>query len=318
MVVAHSTQFKRAFLGFSTLALFSLAPLSAEDNGAFIQGGFQYSNFSGMATTVVKPVKAIESSLYQKLKKEQQRGQGPPQTEEELHDLIQKIVQHSYPNGIPGSKSETTYNGNLYGADIQFGYKQFFGQSKHFGLRYYGIFSGQGGNYYNKNGKYSQPSANLFYGAGVDALYNFYESNDRTYGIFAGVMIGGSSWLMGKAKNKGKCVFKDKKGICESMNDSYSDLAKSNKSSTTKATFSSTYVQFIVNVGLRINFTKHQGFEFGVRIPTINDPYYKTTLTGAQLNVDQSGKITGRGKGSGMTLAFRRNVALYWNYVYNF
>ncbi len=57
-----------------------------------------------------------------------------------------------------------------------------------------------------------------------------------------------------------------------------------------------------------------------VRIPTINDPYYKTTLTGTQLNVDyQSGELTGgRGKGSGITLAFRRNVALYWNYVYNF
>ncbi|WP_324725855.1 outer membrane protein [Helicobacter felis] len=187
-------------------------------------------------------------------------------------------------------------------------------------MRYYGIFSGQGGSYYNKNGKYSQPSANLFYGAEVDVLYNFYESNDRTYGIFAGVMIGGSSWLMGEAKNKGKCVFKDKKGICGSMNDSYSDLAKSNKIPITKATFSPTYVQFIVNVGFRTNFTKHQGFEFGVRIPTINDPYYKTTLTGTQLNVDyQSGELTGgRGKGSGITLAFRRNVALYWNYVYNF
>ncbi len=55
MVVAHSTQLKRAFLGFSTLALFALAPLSAEDNGAFIQGGFQYSNFNSTTTSVVKP-----------------------------------------------------------------------------------------------------------------------------------------------------------------------------------------------------------------------------------------------------------------------
>ncbi|WP_104683305.1 outer membrane protein [Helicobacter felis] len=330
MVVAHSTQFKRAFLGFSTLALFALAPLSAEDNGAFIQGGFQYSNFNSTTTSVVKPtgeqdlVQAVAQLFTQQyMQALKARGVPEEQARQQLQvELlgVERSVKRAYPNGLPGSKSSTTYNGNLYGADIQIGYKQFFGQSKHFGLRYYGIFSGQGGSYYNKDGKYSQPSANLFYGAGVDALYNFYESNDRTYGIFAGVMIGGSSWLMGEAKNKGKCVFKDKKGICGSMNDSYSDLAKSNKIPITKATFSPTYVQFIVNVGFRTNFTKHQGFEFGVRIPTIDDPYYKTTLTGTQLNVDyQSGELTGgRGKGSGITLAFRRNVALYWNYVYNF
>ncbi len=267
MVVAHSTQFKRAFLGFSTLALFALAPLSAEDNGAFIQGGFQYSNFNSTTTSVVKPTgeqdlvqAAAQLFTQQYMQALKARGVPEEQARQQLQvELlgVERRVKRAYPNGLPGSKSETTYNGNLYGADIQFGYKQFFGQSKHFGLRYYGIFSGQGGSYYNKNGKYSQPSANLFYGAGVDALYNFYESNDRTYGIFAGVMIGGSSWLMGEAKNKGKCVFKDKKGICESMNDSYSDLAKSNKIPITKATFSPTYVQFIVNVGFRTNFTKH-------------------------------------------------------------
>ncbi|WP_233704802.1 hypothetical protein [Helicobacter felis] len=40
---------------------------------------------------------------------------------------VERRVKRAYPNGLPGSKSETTYNGNLYGADIQFGYKQFFG-----------------------------------------------------------------------------------------------------------------------------------------------------------------------------------------------
>nr|WP_205436273.1 outer membrane beta-barrel protein [Helicobacter suis] len=42
--------------------------------------------------------------------------------------------------------STTTYNGNLFGGDIQIGYKQFFGKTKRFGLRFYAFFSGQGGN----------------------------------------------------------------------------------------------------------------------------------------------------------------------------
>ncbi|WP_104689870.1 outer membrane protein [Helicobacter felis] len=314
-VIPSTSHLSQAFLT-SALTLFTLAPLSAEDSGPFIQGGFQYSNFSGMATTVVKPVsaqeliQAIEPSLYQKLKKEQQGGQGPPQTEEEVHDLIQKIVQHDYPNGIPSSKRETASNGNLYGVDIQFGYKQFFGQEKHFGLRYYGLFSGQGGNSYNKAGKYYQPSANLFYGVGADVLYNFYENNDRTYGIFAGVMFGGSSWLMGEGKTNGKCSYKNDKEDCISMNDSFENREKQvNQGDISKASFSPTYVQFVFNFGFRINFTKHQGFEFGTRIPTINDPYYKAT----QKRATETG-----GKGSETTITFRRNASLYWNYVYNF
>ncbi|WP_324761391.1 outer membrane protein [Helicobacter baculiformis] len=210
---------------------------------------------------------------------------------------------------------------------MQFGYKQFFGQKKHFGLRYYGIFSGQGGSYSSIYGSstygyasINQPSANLFYGVDIDALFNFYERNNRTFGVFAGVMIGGSSWLMGKSTTPNDCQWtiesnSSNQSTCTTMNDSYSyEAGQVNKpNSGGKATFSPTFVQFIFNVGLRTNFTKHQGFEFGVRIPTIDDPYYTITNTLGGGN----GWMMG-GLGSKETITFRRNVALYWNYVINF
>ncbi len=105
------------------------------------------------------------------------------------------------------------------------------------------------------------------------------------------------------------------------MNDFYRDLGEvinKEEGDTGKSTFSPTFVQFIINAGFRMNFTKHQGFELGVRIPTINDPYFKVTETKAVVKVDDKGNLTGEGKGSEATLAFRRNASLYWNYVYNF
>ncbi|WP_162982187.1 outer membrane protein [Helicobacter labacensis] len=265
----QALSFKSSLLALSALGLFSLAPLSAEENGAFIEAGFQYSNFT-QTQKVSKPV--LEQVL----------GKSPP------------------------------YNGNLFGADIQIGYKQFFGAKKRFGLRYYGFFSGQGGSYYNTMGRFSQPSANLFYGVGMDALLNFYEKKDRTFGMFVGVMIGGSSWLMGKAYDQGQCVYSNDDGQCMSMNNYYSDRARDfNSEEGFQAKFSPTFVQFLVNIGFRANFTKHQGFELGVRIPTINDPYLTITRT-------QDYEEYGVKKGDFISFNLRRNIAIFANYVYNF
>ncbi|WP_120946184.1 outer membrane protein [Helicobacter labacensis] len=199
-------------------------------------------------------------------------------------------------------------SGNLFGADIQFGYKQFFGKKRRFGLRYYGMFSGQGGSYimkspswlFNTIGK----AANLFYGVGVDAIYNFYEKNGYNLGVFAGVMIGGSSWLMGTGYSAGSCAYTNNNNQCTTMNEQYQEMAKADKVYG-KTNFSPTFVQFIINIGFRTNFTKHQGVEVGVRIPTINDPYYteKDTLDNG---------------GDKWNLTFRRTIAIFANYVYNF
>ncbi|WP_231622570.1 outer membrane beta-barrel protein, partial [Helicobacter heilmannii] len=79
-------------------------------------------------------------------------------------------------------------NGNMYGIDVQFGYKQFFGKKKRWGLRYYASFSYQHGTFMNSD---TYALDNFVYGAGVDALYNFYESKDGKYttGLFAGLML---------------------------------------------------------------------------------------------------------------------------------
>lgn len=144
----------------------------------------------------------------------------------------------------------------------------------------------------------------MFYGAGIDALYNFYEKSGFNLGVFAGVMLGGSSWLMGTGTSDGVCAYTNSNDQCSTMNAQYSDLAKADKVYG-KTNFSPTFVQFIINIGFRTNFSAHQGFEVGVRIPTINDPYYteKDTLA------------NGGGK---TTFTFRRTVAIYANYVYNF
>ncbi|WP_267891288.1 outer membrane beta-barrel protein [Helicobacter bizzozeronii] len=157
-----------------------LSSLSAEENGLYVQGGFEYSNFFG------KQIKSETSYTF-------------PQDGQPCHiSRGQPLPGSSTMCIYKGSANIYAYNGNLYGADIQFGYKQFFGNSKHFGLRYYGMFSGQGGNFSSINGRIvNQTSANLFYGVGIDALFNFYERDKRTFGLFAGVMVGGSSWLMG-------------------------------------------------------------------------------------------------------------------------
>ncbi|WP_233704874.1 outer membrane protein [Helicobacter felis] len=205
---------------------------------------------------------------------------------------------------------------------MQIGYKQFFGDSKIVGLRYYGFFSGQGGSgsheaqLHNEQGSYqataNQPAANLFYGVGADFLYNFYENSDQTYGLFAGVMVGGSSWLMGEAKADGKCVYtNNKNGTCQTLNEfSKTWVASFKNANGLSAIFSPTYVQFLFNIGFRMNFSKHQGFEFGVRIPTIDDPYVKVIAT---KNIQGLAK-----KGDFLSKTFRRTVGVFANYVINF
>ncbi|WP_205437038.1 outer membrane protein [Helicobacter suis] len=243
-----------------------------------MEGGFQYSNFESV---------------------------------QETSSGADTVIHNGYTTVIsPASGSLQKFNGDLYGADIQVGYKQFFGKTKRFGLRYYGFFSGQGGSAIYQQNKMviTQPAANLFYGAGIDALLNFYDENNSTFGVFAGVMLGGSSWLMGKGRQQdGQCVFATPLTDCTTMNDYYNYYSY-------PPDYNANYVQFIFNVGFRANLSKHQGFEVGVRIPTIDDPYYTTSAT-----TSSYGGTTYYTQGSfKQTLTFRRNIAAYLNYVINF
>ncbi|WP_233707997.1 outer membrane protein [Helicobacter bizzozeronii] len=275
--------------------------LNAEKNGAFVGGGFEYSYFNSTYK------QNVTGFLIQDLR----------------YHISFSMPGRSYPTQI--------YKGNLYGGNLQAGYKQFFGYKKRFGLRYYGFFSAQGGDYayraqigFNARTQKpiyapaTQPSINFFYGAGVDFLYNFYEKGHWGYGLFLGVMIGGSSWLMDKSYAKNKCQYlalnADFMPIeCISMEDFYQNAYKKSKNPKEgySAHFNPTYVQVIVNVGFRFHF-KHQGFELGVRIPTINDPYFQAT------NTKVNGYLKIAGPGSQESYTLRRVVSVYINYVYGF
>ncbi|BCZ18194.1 hypothetical protein NHP190003_14760 [Helicobacter sp. NHP19-003] len=169
-------------------------------------------------------------------------------------------------------------NGDLYGFNAQLGYKHFFGKKKRFGLRYYGSFSYQYGKIQ------ATALSNLVYGAGADALYNFYESTNGRYttGLFVGFMLAGSTWLL-----------KDAKG--------YKSLANSLKAGGWQVRQHTTYFQIPLNVGFRSNVSKHHGFEVGLRIPLALNSYLK-----AQKNQEL------------LDLSYKRNVSVFVNYVYNF
>ncbi|WP_285693063.1 outer membrane protein [Helicobacter ailurogastricus] len=168
-------------------------------------------------------------------------------------------------------------NGNMYGIDVQFGYKQFFGKKKRWGVRYYANFSYQHGTFMTSD---ASELDNFVYGAGVDALYNFYESKDGKYtsGLFAGLMLEGSSWAV-----KGQSYYDSLVA---------QGLGKMNTS----------YFQIPINLGFRTNVNKHNGFEIGLRIPLATNYYYKG------LNEF----------GDKLDIAYKRNVSVFFNYVYNF
>ncbi|WP_120952824.1 outer membrane protein [Helicobacter sp. L8] len=172
-------------------------------------------------------------------------------------------------------------NGNMYGIDVQFGYKQFFGKKKRWGLRYYASFSWQHGTFMDGD---TSELDNFVYGAGVDALYNFYESKDSKYtsGLFAGFMLAGSSWNV-----KGASAWISRMNRIKAQGGS--------------AQMNTSYFQIPLNIGFRTNVSKHHGFEIGLRIPLAVNYYFKGELDGNK-----------------ETIAYKRNVSVFFNYVYNF
>ncbi len=183
-----------------------------------------------------------------------------------------------------GLISSQPNNGAMNGIGVQIGYKQFFGEKKRWGARYYGFFDYN--HAYIKSSFFNSASDVFTYGVGTDVLYNFI--NDKatknskiSFGVFGGIALAGTSWL----------------------NSQYVNLATFNNFYSAKMNVAN--FQFLFNLGLRMNLARNKkkasdhaaqhGMELGVKIPTINTNYY--SLLGTQLQ-------------------YRRLYSVYLNYVF--
>ncbi|MGL2565727.1 SabA family sialic acid-binding adhesin, partial [Helicobacter pylori] len=138
-----------------------------------------------------------------------------------------------------GIVSSQTNNGAMNGIGIQVGYKQFFGQKRKWGARYYGFFD------YNhafiKSSFFNSASDVWTYGFGADALYNFIndkatnflgKNNKLSVGLFGGIALAGTSWL----------------------NSEYVNLATMNNVYNAKMNVAN--FQFLFNMGVRMNLAR--------------------------------------------------------------
>ncbi|PDW13232.1 hypothetical protein BB387_05785, partial [Helicobacter pylori] len=98
-----------------------------------------------------------------------------------------------------GMISSQNNNGALNGLGVQVGYKQFFGESKRWGLRYYGFFDYNHG--YIKSSFFNSSSNIWTYGGGSDLLVNIIndsitrKNNKLSVGLFGGIQLAGTTWL---------------------------------------------------------------------------------------------------------------------------
>ncbi|GAA7422631.1 Hop family adhesin AlpB [Helicobacter pylori] len=179
-------------------------------------------------------------------------------------------------NFAAGNSSQVNaFNGFI----TKIGYKQFFGENKNVGLRYYGFFS------YNGAGVGNGPTYNqvnlLTYGVGTDVLYNVFSrsfgSRSLNAGFFGGIQLAGDTYISTLRNSP--------------------QLAK--RPTATK-------FQFLFDVGLRMNFGilkkdlkshNQHSIEIGVQIPTIYNTYYKA---------------------GGAEVKYFRPYSVYWVYGYAF
>ncbi|GAA8772418.1 Hop family adhesin HopQ [Helicobacter pylori] len=204
--------------------------------------------------------------------------------------LANTIVQELGHNPFKrvGIISSQTNNGAMNGLGVQVGYKQFFGEKKRWGLRYYGFFDYN--HAYIKSNFFNSASDVWTYGVGSDLLFNFIndkntnflgKNNKISFGLFGGIALAGTSWLNSQFVN------------LKTISNVYS--AKVNTAN----------FQFLFNLGLRTNLARpkkkdshhaaQHGMELGVKIPTINTNYY--SFLGAKLE-------------------YRRLYSVYLNYVF--
>ncbi len=206
---------------------------------------------------------------------------------ETLANTIVQELGHN-PFRRVGIISSQTNNGAMNGLGVQVGYKQFFGEKKRWGLRYYGFFDYN--HAYIKSSFFNSASDVWTYGVGSDLLFNFIndkktnflgKNNQISFGLFGGIALAGTSWLNSQFVN------------LKTISNVYS--AKVNTAN----------FQFLFNLGLRTNLARpkkkdsdhsaQHGMELGVKIPTINTNYYSFLDT---------------------KLEYRRLYSVYLNYVF--
>ncbi|MCQ2856446.1 Hop family adhesin HopQ [Helicobacter pylori] len=200
--------------------------------------------------------------------------------------LIQELGNNPFRN--MGMIASLSNNGAMNGLGVQVGYKQFFGQKRRWGLRYYGFFDYN--HAYIKSSFFNSASDVWTYGVGSDLLFNFIndkntnflgKNNQISFGLFGGIALAGTSWLNSQFVN------------LKTISNVYS--AKVNTAN----------FQFLFNLGLRTNLARpkkkdshhaaQHGMELGVKIPTINTNYYSYL---------------------GTKLEYRRLYSVYLNYVF--
>ncbi len=206
-----------------------------------------------------------------------------PEQQSNLSQALAAMSNNPFKN--IGMISSQNNNGALNGLGVQVGYKQFFGESKRWGLRYYGFFDYNHG--YIKSSFFNSSSDIWTYGGGSDLLVNFIndsitrKNNKLSVGLFGGIQLAGTTWL----------------------NSQYVNLTAFNNPYSAKVNTSN--FQFLFNLGLRTNLatakkedsehSAQHGIELGIKIPTINTNYY--SFLGAKLE-------------------YRRLYSVYLNYVF--
>ncbi len=206
-----------------------------------------------------------------------------PEQQSNLSQALAAMSKNPFKN--IGMINPQNNNGAMNGLGVQVGYKQFFGESKRWGLRYYGFFDYN--HAYIKSSFFNSSSDVWTYGGGSDLLFNFLndkatkKNNKLSMGLFGGIQLAGTTWLNSQFVN------------LTSFNNAYS--AKVNNSN----------FQFLFNLGLRMNLatakkkdsehSAQHGIELGVKIPTINTNYYSFL---------------------GTKLEYRRLYSVYLNYVF--
>ncbi|QTO97596.1 Hop family adhesin SabA [Helicobacter pylori] len=206
-----------------------------------------------------------------------------PEQQSQLNQALAAMSNNPFKK--VGMISSQNNNGALNGLGVQVGYKQFFGESKRWGLRYYGFFDYNHG--YIKSSFFNSSSDVWTYGGGSDLLVNFIndsitrKNNKLSVGLFGGIQLAGTTWL----------------------NSQYMNLTAFNNPYSAKVNTSN--FQFLFNLGLRTNLatakkkdserSAQHGIELGIKIPTITTNYYSFL---------------------GTKLEYRRLYSVYLNYVF--